>query len=117
MFVLTIKTLFVFGDSLTYFKNIFSTIDQLGNALGGGNSDVTISARIGYFSNRGQSKLQLWWRMMEKVINFTFEPLDGLGHCLQSYNNDNESKHEEGNDIGRAFIGIAFLSYVPLSPY
>ena len=36
---------------MSYSRNLFIAIDQLGNALGAGNPDVTVSARTGYFAN------------------------------------------------------------------
>lgn len=99
---------------MSYFRNLFISIDQLGNTLGAGNPDVTISARTGYFANKQMTKLRLWWKLMEMVIDFAFEPFDGPGHCLKSYDSDQECGHEEGNDLARAFIGITIIIICPV---
>lgn len=62
---------------MSYIKNVLVAIDQLGNAICGGNPDVTISARTGYFANISNTKLKPWWRIMEAIINFAFKPIDG----------------------------------------
>ena len=98
---------------MSYFKNLFVAIDQLGNSLGAGNPDVTISARTGYFANIGETKIKFWWKFMELIINFAFLPFDGPNHCLDSYNDDEESGHKEGSDIARAFIGILIVLICP----
>lgn len=40
---------------MSYFKNILVSVDQLGNAICGGNPDNTISARVGFFSQTSKS--------------------------------------------------------------
>ncbi|TVZ16096.1 hypothetical protein [Maribacter sp. MAR_2009_72] len=66
-------------------------LDQFGNVLAGGNSDVTISGRVGYNVHIEKTR-GLFWKKMESVINFTFYPLDGPNHCLLAYCSD---RHEE----------------------
>ena len=46
---------------------VLVAIDQLGNAIAGGNPDSTISARVGFFSEmakRGKS----YWKGLESII-------------------------------------------------
>ena len=73
---------------MTYLGKLFVAIDQLGNTLAGGNPDNTISARVGYFSIEGNSKYSWYWKSIQFIINTTFWPLDGKGHCIQAYYND-----------------------------
>jgi hypothetical protein len=94
---------------MSYFRNLFIAIDQLGNALTGGNPDVTISARTGYFANVEHTSLRWWWKCMESVINFTFLPIDGPDHCMLAYRNDKEGRSVEGNDFMRALLGVLVI--------
>lgn len=73
-----------------YLNNLFVSIDQLGNVLAGGNPDNTISSRVGYYNkhNTGVEKAPWQWRLFEKVINFTFYPIDGEDHCHEAFHND-----------------------------
>ncbi|MEC3908111.1 hypothetical protein VOI54_13860 [Tamlana sp. 2201CG12-4] len=95
---------------------LFVAIDQLGNVLAGGNPDNTISARVGYFANFGVKKYRWYWKMLEKVINTTFWPLDGENHCLQAYYNDAGEKFEPGGYAWIYFILniLIVLSCIPL---
>jgi hypothetical protein len=88
---------------MAWLKNVLVAIDQLGNAIAGGNPDLTISARVGYHISTDKGA---YWISLQKVIDFTFYPLDGPGHCLQSYRADIEDyKDESGSDVARAMLG------------
>ena len=90
--------------------NVLVAIDQLGNTIAGGKPDITISARVGYFSNHsGNAKFMFYWKNLEWVINFTFYPLDGSDHCLKALEEDNENGHVHGNDLMRAILGIIII--------
>lgn len=80
-------------NKMEYLKNLLTALDQLGNSITGGNPDVTISARVGGHSLMGYSK---YWKVLERVIDFTFEPIDGKNHCLESFYSDDDQ------DIGLA---------------
>ncbi len=73
-----------------YLGNFFVSIDQLGNAIAGGNPDNTISSRVGYYNKHNNNdEIAPWqWRVFEKIINFTFYPIDGEDHCHEAYHND-----------------------------
>ncbi len=74
-----------------YISNIFISIDQLGNVIAGGYADNTISARIGYYNNHyfpDRSLVPFYWKILEKIIDFTFRPVDGPNHCHEAYHND-----------------------------
>ena len=87
--------------------NVLVAIDQLGNTIAGGNPDITISARVGYFANKSNDRrFYYYWRCLEAVIDFTFYPLDGSKHCLQALQGDNEEGHVHGSDFMRAVLGI-----------
>ncbi|MFA0811268.1 hypothetical protein [Microbulbifer epialgicus] len=104
------------GARKSWVRNVFTAIDQLGNAIAGGNHDATISARCGYFSRIQETPFRRYWRFLERVINFTFRPVDGPDHCYQSYLWDRAEKHEEGSDFMRAVLGLLVIVFcVPLS--
>tara|TARA_R110002072_G_scaffold7503_2_gene40930 strand:+ start:726644 stop:727219 length:576 start_codon:yes stop_codon:yes gene_type:complete len=75
-----------------YFSHLFVSIDQLGNVVAGGNSDNTISARVGYYTNHyypyTESEVPWYWSLLERIINTTFYPVDGPNHCHEAYHND-----------------------------
>ena len=75
---------------MSYIGNFFVAIDQLGNAIAGGNPDNTISSRVGYYNNHhnAHSNIPLQWRMFEKIIDFTFWPIDGPNHCHEAFHSD-----------------------------
>lgn len=79
-----------------YLGNLFVSFDQLGNAFAGGNADNTISARVGFFANHGDKGYRWYWRMLERIINFTFWPIDGEGHCHIAYHNDADENFRPG---------------------
>lgn len=73
-----------------YMSHLFLSVDQFGNALAGGNSDNTISARVGYYNHHAynSSEVPWYWKTLETIIDFTFKPVDGPGHCHEAYHND-----------------------------
>ena len=75
---------------MPYLSNFFVSIDQLGNTIAGGNPDNTISSRVGFYNQHNNSgqKAPWQWRVFEKIINFTFYPIDGIAHCHEAYHND-----------------------------
>ena len=95
----------------TYWYDLLVAFDQLGNALAGGNPDVTISARIGYNANIGNTNLWLW-KVLEAIVNFTFYLVDGKGHCLQAYNFDTVEDYASYNNKlrkGNDFLKLYYL--------
>lgn len=101
---------------MNWINGVLIAIDQLGNAIAGGNPDATISARTGYFARVAETPFRSYWQFMERVINFTFLPVDGPDHCYQAYLSDKDEKNEEGSDLMRGLLGILIiLTCLPLS--
>ncbi|MCB9251803.1 MAG: hypothetical protein H6605_05010 [Flavobacteriales bacterium] len=95
-----------------YFRNLLISIDQLGNTICGGDPDSTISARVGYFALRSSGSQVYFWKGLQKVINFTFWPVDGHDHCLKAFHNDPlETFYDNRGDFFR--IGLSVI-VVPL---
>ncbi len=67
----------------TYVGRVSQALSQLGNALANGNPDVSISARIG--QKRGSN---WYWRFATNLVDFTFYPLEGKGHCDRAWNRE-----------------------------
>jgi len=84
---------------MSYVGNILVSIDQLGNAIAGGNPDCTISGRVGYYANHAWDFTKWYWVMMQFIINRTFFPLDGPDHCHFAYHNDDSEKYIAPNPI------------------
>ncbi len=93
----------------SWLMNILVAGDQLGNALSKGNPDNTISARIGYFNYAVDSFNNKYWKLLERIVNFTFKPIDGPDHCFQAYCND---RNEDFEDIDYTSDGILFFFVV-----
>lgn len=99
---------------------VLIAIDQLGNAIAGGHPDATISARVGYFSDKAPSNPEkdrsnrLYWKSLEKVIDLTFYPIDGKNHCYKAYLKDIRQHYQRGNDLTRVFLSIIILVACPL---
>lgn len=74
--------------------NFFVSIDQLGNAIAGGNPDNTISSRIGHYNH--QKDTTWYWSIFEKIVDFTFYPIDGPNHCHEAFHNDAGEEFDNG---------------------
>lgn len=100
-----------------YAGNLMVALDQLGNALAGGNPDSTISARIGYFSEIAESVdpiLAPFWKLLRAAVDFTFYPIDGPGHCVKAYHNDSGERFRQGSDLARGVLTGLVLIFCPV---
>lgn len=81
-----------------YIYSFFVAIDQLGNALAGGNPDNTISSRVGYenYNEKTKRKTPIYWKIFKIIIDFSFYPIDGKYHCKEAYFNDAGELFDEG---------------------
>ncbi len=94
-----------------YFHNVLLAFDQLANALCGGNPDNTISARVGYFAQVNQNLNKWYWKTVEKVIDFTYWPVDGPNHCRQAFEADPEETFNDNNsDFFRFFMTLIIIA-------
>ena len=96
---------------------VLIAFDQLGNAVGGGNPDSTISARVGHFADdrfRSPSRSKrAYWRTLEWIIDLAFEPIDGKGHCKNAAAADPDGRYERGNDITQFVLSMIILTVCP----
>ena len=97
---------------------VLIAIDQLGNAIGGGNPDSTISARVGHFSGKtkreGPRTKYVYWRTLERIIDFAFYPIDGKNHCKKAAAADEHGRYERGNDIAQFILSIIIFVACPI---
>lgn len=101
---------------MSWINGVLIGIDQLGNAIAGGNPDATISARTGYFANEVETTFTLYWQTMELIINFAFYPIDGPDHCYQAYLEDKDERNKAGSDYMRALLGLIIIVFcIPIS--
>ena len=101
---------------MSWIKGVLIAIDQLGNAIAGGNPDATISARTGYFARERESSLWFYWKTMELIINYAFYPVDGPDHCYQSYLADKDESNTAGSDFMRAVLGLMIIVFcIPIA--
>lgn len=66
--------------------NILIGIDQLGNAITGGDPDETISSRLGKMKVRHGGKIP-WYRPLSKVIDIGLDKIDP-GHSIDAIEED-----------------------------
>jgi hypothetical protein len=86
-----------------YVMNVIISLDQTFNAMANGNMDCTISARLGYLYVHRRS----WWTdLLMKVVDTTFYPVDGVGHCLGAYYLDQDEYYIRGNRIALMLLGV-----------
>jgi len=91
-------------------KQILISIDQLANALAGGNADSSISGCAEF--NASKSK---FWRVMRNIINYVFEPIDGDNHCFQSLVADPCEGYVEGGIVRKFTIGVFVVLFTVLA--
>lgn len=99
---------------LPYWLNVLVAIDQLGNAIADGNPDNTISARVGYFaSNVHKNKIKGYWKMLERIIDFSSAPIQGPGHCYNAWRAEADEIDTPGSYLAKiilsTFIAAAYL--------
>lgn len=93
-----------------YIKRLLISIDQLGNAICDGNPDTTISARLHWLSQEENNRGGLgYFKFLRKVVDFSFKPFDGEGHCLQAYTSQPHTVLR-GSDIALGLMGIIVLA-------
>jgi len=84
---------------------VLVAIDQLGNAIASGNPDATISARVGYFSALAK-RAKGYWKGLERIIDFSFYPIDGPRHCYQAWQADKDERFLRGSDLARVILSV-----------
>ena len=89
---------------MTYAKAVLIAIDQLGNAIAGGNPDCTISGRVGYYQYNGTKPYVWYWHLLAFIIDLTFYPFDGHHHCKQAYGKEVTEKFYYTNNVAALFL-------------
>ena len=98
---------------MKYLANIIRSIDQFFNALIGGNPDCTISGHVGLMAERAIFSDNRW-RKLEKLIDFTFAPIE-KNHCENSFLIDDDIDTTENFHLTAIItvIGCSIL-YIPI---
>lgn len=92
---------------LPYWFSVLIAIDQLANTIANGNPDNTISARVGYFaSNEYESKIKAYWKALARIIDYTFEPIQGPGHCYNAWLGEADETDTQGSYIARIILSV-----------
>lgn len=102
---------------IRYLFNLLVAIDQLGNAVCGGNPDCTISARVGYNVLHYTSPSKHYWKTISAIIDFTFWPLQGWNHCYDAYMADKADTINNSNGkVFRAMMTVIIVATcIPIS--
>ena len=88
----------------SWFVQVLLGLDQLGNALAGGNHDSTVSARIGFHLYDPKGERGMYWSFLEFVVNLTFSPIDGPHHCRMAYCSDSDEAFRGGGFIAKVVL-------------
>lgn len=91
-------------------------LDRLGNAIAAGDYRTTVSGRVGYFALTKQNK---YWLLLERIIDFTFKPIDNKQHCFKAFVIESKQglSHRRGNDIALALLSaFTILGCLILAP-
>lgn len=94
-----------------YIGRLLISFDQLGNAIAGGNPDVTISARLYYLSEVREVLIARWLMLL---VDFVFYPVDGVAHCEKAYINHEDEDIRRGSDV--ALIALCLITLPFLLP-
>lgn len=97
-------------DETNYVKEVLLSFDCMGNALAGGNHENTISSRTGHFARKAKYYARWYWLMLEFVIDVTFFPFDGWGHCQQANERENDEIFTHKRKGGLVFFGFITVS-------
>lgn len=89
------------------FLDLLLGIDRFGNALSGGNYRATISGRIGWFAKNKNNK---YWLFLQKVVDNTFRPIEGPGHCARAAKVEKGIKYRRGNDVALFLLSSITLT-------
>ena len=96
------------------FRDLLLNIDRFGNAFCGGHYKLTVSGRVGYFAF---TKGNTYWRVLQKVIDNAFYPLDGERHCFKAYKWEKSQDYRRGNDVALAALSVVvFVMCLLLAP-
>ncbi|WP_372646145.1 hypothetical protein [Ancylomarina sp.] len=96
---------------MSYLSNFFVSLDQLGNTLAGGHPDNTISARIGYYNYHDDycKETALHWRLFRQIVDTTFYPVYGEGHCHEAYYNEAGEYFDDTKNWAIAILAIFII--------
>ena len=97
-----------------YVKNVLISIDQVGNAIGGGNPDCTISGRTGYYQYNAVKPFRLYWKLLAFIIDATFYPLDSHHHCREAYLKEKKAEFSDTKNIVFLFL-LSLITLVSCS--
>jgi hypothetical protein len=95
----------------SWLMQVLLVLDQFGNVLAGGNSDITISGRAGYHVHVPEGEGGAFWKKMEGIINYTFYPLDGPHHCLMAYCSDKDEHYRGSKLIFKIILVILIVLF------
>lgn len=97
------------NEAMIWPLNVLVAIDQLGNAIAGGNPDATISARVAHFSQHAPASHRWYWQLLMKIIDFSFYPIDGDEHSRIALEKDKDERFIQGNYIALAILGLLVI--------
>ena len=80
-------------------------LSQAGNTIAVGDTDVSISARIGY---NYLNYTNPYWVICRSIVDFTFYPIDGkCNHCVNAYYADTNENYDTGKG---SIIGLVLMT-------
>jgi len=104
-------------SSESYAYKLVVSFDQLLNTICGGDPDTTLSGRVGYFSKdlkwEPRSVKTIYWKTIEGIIDWTYDPVQDVPHCLTAYEADRLERYDESKNIW-PFLIIITLILIPV---
>lgn len=94
---------------MEWILGILIAIDQLGNAFSGGSPRATISARVGYFSQKKNGSFKLYWKTLEWIIDFSFFPIQGSDHSFHAFENEKNKPFKQGSDVAKIILSVLIV--------
>ena len=101
--------LLTFAKSRTLITFLLN-LDRIGNALAGGHYGYAVSGRVGHFAN---VKGNPYWKLLAKIIDYTFKPVDGVGHCENARRwelSQGVVRYRRSSDIALAVLSILVIA-------
>lgn len=93
----------------TYLGRIGNWISKGGHTLANGDTDVTISAKCDYMVDIHGSK---YWKFLQRVVDFSFAPIDGEDHTGKAYDLDPDERYDIGVGLFQDIVCTFFILLV-----
>lgn len=96
-------------SKMDYIYRILVALDQLANAIIGGNPDVTLSGHVGHMSQIDEK-----WITLLKIIDGTFAPIE-KNHCIETWLADEDVDRTDNYVLSGCVVVLGCtILYLPI---